>query len=413
MTAKAHSAKTPWLTAAWLAAFAFSIVTGIFLAQVFAGIGFLVAVIGLFNGWTPRSKLTPTHYLIAALLLWLVIAAIASPDPMDSLNFLQTKFLVALLGFYAAYHLVQQHGAIRWLIPALMIAGVFSALNGIVQYFTGTDFLYGQFIETMPDEVVPFYLPVGLLNMALTFAGMQMLFFLALLPWAVKQRKAQAFWAWAGMVIILLSVVLAFRRGPWMGLAGMLVLFLLTRNKKVAIISLIAGVVLIAGLFTFSDGFRTRILDAANLSTHSEQDRVLMWQASLEMGQENPVTGVGPGQWRTQAEQRVDPNHDFVSLAHPHSDPLWLLSVSGYPGLILMLLVVGSVVVLGVRLFWLTPDHGDLPSLLAQGGVLGFGGLVIAGLTQCYLLDGEIMIAMGLFLGYTLGLSRKPDLGGR
>jgi O-antigen ligase len=401
------SPRTPWLTAAWLAGFAFSIQTGIFLAQVFAGAGFLIAVIALVNGWLERPKHSITHYLLLATLGWLIVAAIFSPTITDSLLFIGTKFLVPLLGFFAVFHLTQQPRSTRWLIPALMTAGVFSAANGIIQYFYGVDLLYGQTIELMPDDVVPYYLPVGLLNMALTYAGMQMLFFLILLPWAWNQRGARAVWGWIGMAIIALSILLAFRRGPWMGIAGMVFLFLLTRERKVVIPTVLAAIGVVLSLYIFSDGFRARILDASNLSTHSEQDRILLWQAAWEMGQDNPVTGIGPGQWRDTVDQYVDAGHEFVSLAHPHSDPLYLFAVSGYPGVFFAMLVVLSVVLLAIRLFWKIPRTKDPVLALAQGSTIAIGGLVLAGITQCYLLDGENMIALGMIMGLLLSLNMQ------
>ncbi len=404
------STRIPWLTAAWLAGFAFSLQTGIFLAQVFAGLGFVLALTGLVNGWIERPRYTLTHLLIAVTLVWLIVAAIASKSPLDGLQFLGNKFIIALLGFFAVYNLSSESGATRWFAPAVLIAGVFGALNGIIQYFFGVDLIYGQTIQMMPDNVVPYFLPVGLLDMALTYAGMQMMFFLLLLPWAWRKRGNRAIWIWLGMGLILLSIMLAFRRGPWMGLAGMLVLFLLTRERRVVIPTIFALIAVVGGLFIFADGFRARIMDAANLSTHSEQDRVLMWQAAWEMGQDNKITGIGPGQWRHEVESYVDMNHHFVSLAHPHSDPMYLLAVSGYPGLMLAALTVLSIVWLGFRLFWRAQDQPSTEIILAQGGILATGGLVVAGLTQCYLLDGENMIAMGMILGLTLSLAQvEPE----
>jgi O-antigen ligase len=401
------SSRTPWLTAAWLAGFAFSLQTGIFLAQVFASAGFLIATVALLNGWIERTKFTVIHYLLIANLIWLIVAAVASPAPGEGLIFVGNKFLVPLLGLVAVYTLTQQPLTTRWLIPALMVGGVFSALNGIIQYFYGVDLLYGQLIEPMPGDVVPFYLPVGLLNMALTFSGMQMLFFLMLLPWAWNQRGARAFWGWAGMALIAFSIVLAFRRGPWIGTAGIAFLFLFTRERKIVIPTVLAAIGMIISIYIFSDAFRTRVLDTVNMSTRSEQDRIIMWQTAWEMGKENPITGIGPGQWHSRAIQAIDNANDFDSLAHPHSDPLYLFAVSGYPGLVLAILVIAAVVLIAFRLFWGIPRSRDPVQALAQGGTLAVGGLVLAGLTQCYLLDGENMIAIGMILGIVLSLNQQ------
>ena len=132
-----------------------------------------------------------------------------------------------------------------------------------------------------------------------------------------------------------------------------------------------------------------------------------MWQTAWEMGQDNPITGIGPGQWHARALELIENADEFDSLAHPHSDPLYLFAVSGYPGVVFAMLVIGAVLLIAIRLFWRIPRSRDPVLALAQGGTLAVGGLVLAGLTQCYLLDGENMIAIGMILGLLLSLNKQ------
>jgi len=81
--------------------------------------------------------------------------------------------------------------------------------------------------------------------------------------------------------------------------------------------------------------------------------------------------------------------------------------VSGYPGVVFAMLVIGAVLLIAIRLFWRIPRSRDPVLALAQGGTLAVGGLVLAGLTQCYLLDGENMIAIGMILGLLLSLNKQ------
>lgn len=399
----AASSRFVRLATLWVAASLVAFQTGIFLAQVMVGLGVLLAGWGMAREGLPMPRLSLALYSLLGLGGWLMLAALFSPEPVDGLSFLLNKFGLPLLALGTTLVLGSVPESTRWIFRAALIGGVFSALNGLVQYFFGVDLIYGQTIERMPGNIVPFYLPVGLLNMALTYSGMQLVLLLMLVPWMWSERGRPWPWVPAGWATIGLSIALAFRRGPWIGVASMLGLFLLGRGRRTAIITVVSGLILVGGLFVGSSAFRMRVLDVVQLGTASEQDRVLLWQGALAMAGDNPWTGIGPGQWRDRVPEYVDMSRDWDSLAHPHSDPMWLLAVGGWPALLLGALVIVALLrSLRSSTAVNVEPGGDGSTHLREGIRLAWGGLAVAGLFQCYLLDGETMIAIGWLLGLAL-----------
>ncbi|MBS1260985.1 MAG: hypothetical protein MAG453_00302 [Calditrichaeota bacterium] len=387
------------IASVWTAFFAASLETGIFLAQVAAVAGFVVAVVQTARRRLALPRMPAPLFWLAGLLAWLIVSSLVNGTAGSSLAFLAAKFAIPLCGLLAALQLLREEKPRRWLMTTLLVAAAFGAVNGFVQYLFGVDPVYGQPIEVMPGGISDYYLPVGLLNMALTYAGMQMMLFLFLLPWALRLKGRPRWVAWVLLALVAISVVVAFRRGPWIGLAGGIVLYLLTRGRRVAVPAVAGGLALLVAAYAGSGAFRARVLDATNLRTNSEQERLLLWNASWEMARDHPLTGVGPGNWRSSAAAYIPERQAWSSLAHPHSDPFYLLAVGGFPALLLAIGLAASFLFSHARpRYWNARDPG-LAQLIVQGGVLACAGLLLAGLFQCYLLDGEIMIALGLLAG--------------
>lgn len=75
----------------------------------------------------------------------------------------------------------------------------------------------------------------------------------------------------------------------------------------------------------------------------SWQTRVLVWSQTMQMAKDNPVIGVGPGNWRLfMPSYGLDGYEDSIRqgskhFQRPHNDFLWVASELGFPGLIVFL----------------------------------------------------------------------------
>jgi O-antigen ligase len=294
-------------------------------------------------------------------------------------------------------------GSVISAFPFSVVAG---ALTGLVQHVTGVDPFYGQEIRgPVRGSGIDIYIPKGLVNMTLTYGGMQVTLLLAMLPFVWRERGKGSKRFWVILLLTALSVYITYKRGPWLGAVAGTGLFLITRSRRTAVVVLVSGMILGGTLFAASSTFRSRVLDAVLMRTESEVQRVYLWDASVRMGADHPVLGVGPGGWSRLAPEYIRGDEDWVSMAHPHSDPLYLWSTTGALGLLAVLSVVAVFYSAGLRTLS-SVDEQDMDYSLLQGGLLAAFGLLVMGIFQTYLTDGENMLTLGYIAGLALAAQR-------
>lgn len=137
------------------------------------------------------------------------------------------------------------------------------------------------------------------------------------LQWMVASRAV-----WIGLSLALISVLVLMRRGriAWLGrqtlcvVAGGLiyVLFTLVTGQYAQVTASNSATTSVPGVNA-----------AMKFGSQSDTDRIAMAEVSLEMLQQSPLLGVGPGQWGLHQSR--------VKNAHPHNTPLQLLSEYGIP----------------------------------------------------------------------------------
>ncbi len=108
------------------------------------------------------------------------------------------------------------------------------------------------------------------------------------------------------------------------------------------------------------------------------RERLLLWYRTEQLVKENALLGVGAGNWQfllpsktLVGSYRLQEQHIFAT--RPHNDFLWVLSETGYIGLILWLGLLGYVFALGGLEVWRNPDRFSRLALLwTMAGLLGY-----------------------------------------
>ena len=128
------------------------------------------------------------------------------------------------------------------------------------------------------------------------------------LQWMAGSRSV-----WVGAMAGTIAVLALSRRGriAWLGQQAMLVV------SGALIYLLFSQLVVSAPGATPVPGLSSAI----EFGSQSDTDRMAMTVVSLKMVGENPLLGIGPGQWGL--------NQSLVKNAHPHNSPLQLLSEYG------------------------------------------------------------------------------------
>ena len=120
-----------------------------------------------------------------------------------------------------------------------------------------------------------------------------------------------------------------------------------------------------------------RIASIADLNHKSVRERITLWQKTLNMISENPILGVGMGNWKI-----ILPNYGttgmrsetgLVHFQRPHNDYLWVLAETGLFGLISYLLIFVIVFVYIFKILFLSTNENDkIFSVLILFGIVGF-----------------------------------------
>jgi O-antigen ligase len=177
---------------------------------------------------------------------------------------------------------------------------------------------------------------------------------LLLLPLALNAREEGLFGLWLQRISVGLAIacILLLRtRGVWLGafvMTGIAVAYYAIKGnaqrRTVGMISL--GVISIGIVVAIFAAGSEKIFNSDTI-----QSRLHYWNASWEMFMDQPVTGVGGGQWKIEypGTGLKGTNESVMSgqtsILRPHNDLLWMLSETGIAGAVLFitLLVLGFI----------------------------------------------------------------------
>ncbi|AII42319.1 hypothetical protein KR100_02755 [Synechococcus sp. KORDI-100] len=355
-----------------------------------AGLTLLIAATGglwlLWSLVSPPDRIRPIG---GWLLLFLGIAALAtgfSPVPSAA-----AKGLIKLLGYLGVYGLASKLLLCnsRWwdrLLAGLLCGGLASSVLALRQLYGNSEEL-ARWADpnSITEGTIRIYGPLGNPNL---LAG----YLLALLPLAALAVLRWQGWGRRVFAISTLglagsSIVLTYSRGGWVGLmVGMavLILLLLLRSTRewpalwrrlVPLLILLLGAALLAIAVTKLEPIRTRVSSLlAGRGDSSNNFRINVWLASIEMIQDRPWIGIGPGNNAFNSIYPLYQQPKFNALS-AYSLPLEILVETGIAGLIACLGLLQSSVRLGLQGLRINePAAGTaLASLAAIAGLLGQG----------------------------------------
>lgn len=309
-----------------------------------------------------------------------IYALISAVSVAQAINFaeaiydLAKVFLMLALLICSSLVFASDKRSLRILTRSMIISGFLLAAIGACQY-------YGIAFSSIPGNVIPYgtmankNLLACILCLALPFALYE----------SIGQNRG---WSIAGLVGALLSlfvIILGQTRAAWLGL--MIATVIVTpvyfiwvrkstvshvtkrsRRARVAVMAAIALLILLAagsGII-LREGQYSIAERLASIFTHqdsSSQIRLAVWQKSWELCQQNPITGVGIGNWKiacpglgltgTRAETAD------LYFQQPHNDYLWVLAETGVMGLAAYLLIFALAIVYAFRIILRNPTRDE------------------------------------------------------
>jgi len=367
------------------------------------GVGLLITACGLL--WilwalrTPPGRLGAINLWILAILAIALVATGFSPVPVAAVKGLAK--LVSYLGVYALLRQLLAHSPVWWdrIVAALLAGELLTGVVGIRQLYGNTEEL-ARWADpnSVADGTVRLY---GTLDNPNLFAG----FLLPILPLAAVallrwQSPLRRLYAAAALGLGVVTLVLSYSRGAWMGmvaaLGGLVLLLALrqTRNwpplwrRLLPLLLLLGGSVALVLLVSQVDPLRVRVMSlVAGRDDSSNNFRINVWMAALRMIQERPWLGIGPGNTAFNLIYPLFQQPKFNALS-AYSIPLEVTVEAGIPGLLAMLGLVITALRTGLRL-----GRSDGPlALPALASVAIVAGLGVQGLTDTIFFRPEVQL---------------------
>lgn len=231
-------------------------------------------------------------------------------------------------------------------------------------------------------------------------------------------------------VMGLLASVLSQARGGWVAIPVIVVCFLWFYYKRVAIWKLAAGslsfIVLLIGLYNVSQlGVADRLERSQSIlqqyfntgvshSSHGTSigSRLEMWQASWQIFLNNPLVGVGWGNFQSQAEMLVRQgirNPSAAKWPHPHNQFLSSLASGGVVGFIATLAVF--MVPIGIFAHVIRDlRQSDVTKRLALAGLVMVISFAIFNLSESFLERSRTLGFFVFYLGFFVAAVKKDSV---
>ncbi len=348
----------------------------------------------------PQGGVGAIHGWILAILAVALLATGFSPVPTAAL-----KGLLKLTSYLGVYALMQEvlQAAPRWwdrIVASLLAGSLFTSVVGIRQLYADTGEL-ARWAD--PNSVAS-----GTVRIYSTLDNPNLLagYLLPVLPLALVgllrwRRPLPRLFALATLVLGTAALVLTYSRGAWMGLvaaAAVVVVLLAVRATRrwpplwrriVPLAVLVGGTVFLAVLVWQLEPLRVRVLSlVAGRSDSSNNFRINVWMAALDMIQARPWLGIGPGNDAFNLIYPLYQQPKFNALS-AYSIPLELLVEAGVPGLVVGVGLVVASVRRGLALW-----RGDGAFALPALGVLAvIAALAVQGLTDTIFFRPEVQLS--------------------
>lgn len=339
----------------------------------------------LANGFTRSFFKTAAHPLLLclfAVMCWAFIASLFSTYPLLSIKFLLAKswYLGSFVG--ATLLVCRDKKNIRLFALFLSISMLVAALLVLIQHG-----LSGFTFDSINDAVRPFfrnhvnYSAILVCTIPIWYAFRQN-----------ANRQNQRTLITVIILILLTALFLSYARGAWLALVVGIITGWLLKKKwliRVAFIALIAVSLCFGWLAhnnrylefapdrnttIFHEDFSEHLVATYELKDVSAAERFYRWIAGFRMIPDHWIAGFGPGTFYHNYKPYAVPAYEtWVSSNEEHSTVhnYFLLTAieQGLPGLLWLLLLIGTVLFYAQHLYHRTTDKFYKTVSLVTGSI--------------------------------------------
>jgi putative inorganic carbon (HCO3(-)) transporter len=406
----------------WLATLAGGLLTALLLLLPLAdrgGLGLLISACGLLWlvwGLATPTKNQPLGALNGWILAYLALAVLAtgfSPVPAAAAKGLLKLF--SYLGVYALMRRLLNESPAWWdrLLAGLLLGELATAVIGLRQLHSDTQEL-ARWADpnSVADGTRRIYSSLENPNL---LAG----YLVPILPLAVVALlRWRGLWprllALTSLICGAAALLFTYSRGGWIGLLvslgalGLMLLLRQTRHLSPLLRRLLPPLVITAVIVALVlaalkvEPLRVRLLSmVAGREDSSNNFRINVWMAALQMIHDRPWLGIGPGNSAFNLIYPLYQQPRFTALS-AYSVPLELAVETGILGLLVGL----GLLVTSLRLGWYQLQRELLLSLPALGALAAVLGMASHGIVDTIFFRPEVQMT-GWFALATLGAAQS------
>lgn len=219
----------------------------------------------------------------------------------------------------------------------------------------------------------------GFYGHPMTLGGWLCIFLpLFLIEFFERRLLGKYYWL-AGLAFCICSAGLVFNatRGAWLAVAivsAVLLIYYMFKSKRNLAVSIIF-VALISAVLVNNPKFMHRLDTIDDFNKYqSNTERILIWQSAWNMFKDQPILGVGLGQYTKNYQQKyISPEAKEPKLGHAHNNFMQMLAENGIVGF------AGFVIMFGYIIF---------KNLITWVKGRNVYALMIVSATVCLLLQG-------------------------
>ena len=235
------------------------------------------------------------------------------------------------------------------------------------------------------------------------------------------------------IVIVLIGLYFSYTRAAWLSVvAALMVLAVIKLRIKFSILASIAVISLVTLYFSWdtiqmelernksehtTEEFGERLQSATNITSDaSNLERLNRWSSAIDMFQERPVFGFGPGTYAFEYARFQDPEKltiistNFGDMGNAHSEYLGPLAEMGVFGLLAMIFIVSAIFYKSITLYYKWPVEDKFMRTMILAMILALVTYFVHGFLNNYL-DADkaavpVWVFCAAFIGFEIRLNR-------
>ena len=319
----------------------------------------------------------PISIAAGAYLFWLLLTSFSSSMPLVSFKLFVTRLWFISSFYVLAYAWFQKNKNVHRFVKAYLIGLAMVAGYTILQHSAK-----GFEHEAAHWVMSPFFKDHTSYGMAL---ALLLPFSFYMQKWSVKGSMKLLFTS--VMLLLVIALVLSYTRAAWLSLIGALCLYLVMKLRIRFSLLFSLSTFLIGFAFIFqadilmlleknsqdsSDSFIEHIESMSNVSTDaSNLERINRWKSAIRLFEERPHLGWGAGTYQFNYApyqnyyEKTIISTNAGNMGNAHSEYLSALAETGWPGLLLFVILVITIFTKAIVLYPKLEDKQEKWMLMA------------------------------------------------